>query len=104
MTASYPGVDYKVVELPRGPKGSGTLQFTNCWGIAKDSKNQKAALSFVEKMTSTDQQLIFAKDYGVMPSVESAASKWKQEYPSTQRSLTRPAAPEAFRTKPARVT
>ncbi|MBF4595751.1 extracellular solute-binding protein [Curtobacterium flaccumfaciens] len=81
MTASYPGVDYKVVELPRGPKGSGTLQFTNCWGIAKDSKNQKAALSFVEKMTSTDQQLIFAKDYGVMPSVESAASKWKQEYP-----------------------
>ena len=81
MSSSYPSVDYKVVALPKGPKGAGTLQFTNCWGIAKDSPNQKAALSFVEKMTSTDQQLAFAKAFGVMPSVESAAGTWKQEYP-----------------------
>ncbi|MGG7308513.1 extracellular solute-binding protein [Curtobacterium sp. AB451] len=81
MSSSYPSVDYRVVALPKGPKGAGTLQFTNCWGIAKDSPNQKAALSFVEKMTSTDQQLAFAKAFGVMPSVESAASTWKQEYP-----------------------
>ncbi|WP_288468002.1 extracellular solute-binding protein [uncultured Curtobacterium sp.] len=81
MSSSYPSVDYQVVSLPKGPKGAGTLQFTNCWGIAKDSPNQKAALSFVEKMTSTDQQLTFAKDFGVMPSVESAASTWKREYP-----------------------
>ncbi|GAA3341110.1 hypothetical protein GCM10017714_23700 [Curtobacterium pusillum] len=81
MSSSYPDVDYKVVQLPKGPKGAGTLQFTNCWGIAKDSPNQKAALAFVEKMTSTSQQLAFAKAFGVMPSVESAATKWKKEYP-----------------------
>lgn len=81
MSSSYPSVDYKVVALPKGPKGAGTLQFTNCWGIAKDSGNQKAALSFVEKMTSTNQQLTFAKDFGVMPSVQSAASTWKKDYP-----------------------
>lgn len=81
MSSSYPSVDYKVVKLPEGPKGAGTLQFTNCWGIAKDSPNQKAALSFVEKMTGTTQQLAFAKEFGVMPSVESAAGKWKKEYP-----------------------
>ena len=81
MKSSYPSVGYKVVALPKGPKGGGTLQFTNCWGIAKDSPNQKAALSFVQKMTGTDQQLSFAKAFGVMPSVESAASTWKQEYP-----------------------
>ena len=81
MSSSYPSVDYKVVALPKGPKGAGTLQFTNCWGIAKDSPNQKAALDFVEKMTSTKQQLAFAKAFGVMPSVESAAGEWKQEYP-----------------------
>ncbi|MBA8989569.1 multiple sugar transport system substrate-binding protein [Curtobacterium pusillum] len=81
MSSSYPDVDYKVVQLPKGPKGAGTLQFTNCWGIAKDSPNQKAALAFVEKMTSTSQQLSFAKAFGVMPSVESAATKWKKEYP-----------------------
>jgi multiple sugar transport system substrate-binding protein len=81
MSSSYPSVQYQVVPLPEGPKGAGTLQFTNCWGIAKDSPNQKAALSFVQEMTSTDQQLAFAKAFGVMPSVESAASTWKQEYP-----------------------
>lgn len=81
MKSSYPSVGYKVVALPKGPKGGGTLQFTNCWGIAKDSPNQKAALSFVQEMTGTDQQLSFAKAFGVMPSVESAASTWKQEYP-----------------------
>lgn len=81
MSSSYPDVDYKVVALPKGPAGAGTLQFTNCWGIAKASKNQKAALAFVEQMTSTKQQLSFAKSFGVMPSVESAASTWKQDYP-----------------------
>lgn len=81
MSSSYPDVDYKVVALPKGPAGAGTLQFTNCWGIAKASKNQKAALAFVERMTSTKQQLSFAKSFGVMPSVESAASTWKQDYP-----------------------
>lgn len=81
MSSSYPSVGYEVAKLPAGPKGAGTLQFTNCWGIAKDSPNQKAALAFVERMTSTDQQLAFAKAFGVMPSVESAAGTWKQEYP-----------------------
>ena len=81
MSSSYPSVGYEVAKLPAGPKGAGTLQFTNCWGIAKDSPNQKAALSFVEKMVGKDQQLAFAKAFGVMPSVEPAAGTWKQEYP-----------------------
>ena len=34
MTTDYPKVHYKVVPLPAGPAGKGTLQFTNCWGIA----------------------------------------------------------------------
>jgi multiple sugar transport system substrate-binding protein len=69
------------VPLPAGPKGQGTLQFTNCWGIAADSPNQKAALSLVEQLTSKDDQLAFAKAFGVMPSIQSAASQWKQEFP-----------------------
>ena len=52
MTADYPDVKYKVVELPAGPAGKGTLQFTNCWGMAADSPNQKAALDLVEYLTS----------------------------------------------------
>jgi multiple sugar transport system substrate-binding protein len=70
-----------VVPLPEGPKGKGTLQFTNCWGIAADSPNQKAALKLVEQLTSKEDQLQFSKAFGVMPSIQSAASDWKQEFP-----------------------
>ncbi|GAA4167410.1 sugar ABC transporter substrate-binding protein [Gryllotalpicola koreensis] len=81
MSSDYPNIHYKVVPLPAGPKGQGTLQFTNCWGIAADSPNQKAALNLVEKLTSKDDQMQFAKAFGVMPSIQSAASDWKQEFP-----------------------
>ncbi|WP_375390122.1 extracellular solute-binding protein [uncultured Amnibacterium sp.] len=81
MKSDYPGVDYTVVKLPAGPSGEGTLQFTNCWGIAADSPNQAAAVKLVEQLTSKDDQLAFGKAFGVMPSIESAADGWKQEYP-----------------------
>ena len=81
MKSDYPDVDYKVVPLPAGPAGKGTLQFTNCWGIAADSPNQAAALKLVEQLTSSDDQLAFAKAFGPMPSVQSAADGWKKIYP-----------------------
>jgi multiple sugar transport system substrate-binding protein len=81
LQADYPDVKYTVAALPAGPAGEGTLQFSNCWGIAADSPNQEAALALVEQLTSTDQQLAFAKAFGVMPSVQSAAEQWKSENP-----------------------
>ncbi|WP_448060315.1 sugar ABC transporter substrate-binding protein [Cellulomonas hominis] len=81
MTADYPDVDYRVVELPAGPAGQGTLQFTNCWGIAADSGNQDSAVDLVDFLTATDQQLAFSEAFGVMPSVQSAADGWKALYP-----------------------
>lgn len=77
----YPDVKAKVVELPAGPAGKGTLQFTNCWGMAADSPNQKAALDLVEYLTSSEQQLAFSKAFGPMPSVQSAAEQWKKDNP-----------------------
>jgi multiple sugar transport system substrate-binding protein len=81
MTADYPSVTYKVAALPTGSAGKGTLQFTNCWGIAADSKNQAAALKLVEQLTTAKDQLAFAKAFGVMPSIQSAAGDWKSAYP-----------------------
>jgi multiple sugar transport system substrate-binding protein len=81
MQNDFPDVDYKVVQLPAGPAGKGTLQYTNCWGIASGSDNIDGAKSLVESLTSPEQQLAFAKAFGVMPSVEAAADEWKQEYP-----------------------
>jgi multiple sugar transport system substrate-binding protein len=81
MSTDYATVKYKIVELPAGPAGKGTMQFTNCWGIAADSPNQAAALKLVEKLTTADDQLAFSKAFGPMPSIKSAASQWKQENP-----------------------
>ncbi|RFA09071.1 ABC transporter substrate-binding protein [Subtercola boreus] len=82
MKADYPNVNYMVAELPAGTAGQGTLQFSNCWGIAADSPNQDAALKLVEQLTSTEQQLTFAEAFGVMPSVQSAAAEWKSANPA----------------------
>lgn len=81
MQTDFPKITYQVAPLPAGPAGKGTLQFTNCWGIAADSPNQAAALKLVEKLTSSDDQLAFAKAFGVMPSIQSAAGDWKSQYP-----------------------
>lgn len=81
MKSDYPGIKYQVAELPAGPAGKGTLQFTNCWGIAADSPNQAAALKLVEKLTSKGDQLAFSQAFGPMPSIKSAASEWKSANP-----------------------
>lgn len=82
MSADFPDVSYKVVELPAGPDGAGTLQFTNCWGIAADSPNKDEAVKLVEQLTGAEQQMSFAKAFGVMPSVQSAADQWKTANPT----------------------
>jgi multiple sugar transport system substrate-binding protein len=81
LSADYPDIDYTVAELPAGPAGQGTLQFTNCWGIAADSPNQEGALDLVEYLTSTDTQLGFSEAFGPMPSIESAAADWTEANP-----------------------
>lgn len=76
----YPNLDYTVAELPAGTQ-KGTLQYTNCWGIAADADNKEGAKSLVEFLTTKDQQLAFAKAFGVMPSVQSAADGYKADNP-----------------------
>ncbi|MEV0152280.1 extracellular solute-binding protein [Micromonospora sp. NPDC050686] len=78
----FPNVKYKVVELPAGPKGKGTLSFTNCWGIAAKSKFKEQAIKFVEAMTAGEQQMTFAKAFGVMPSRQSVQAQYTGEFPA----------------------
>ena len=72
MTNDFPDVKYVVAELPEGPAGPGTIQYTNCWGMAALSDNIPGATSLVEFLTSTESQLAAAEAFGVMPSVASA--------------------------------
>lgn len=81
MAADYPDVDYTVAELPEGPAGKGTLQFTQCWGISADSEEQQAAIELVKHLTGPEQQLGFAKAFGVMPSRQSAEADYVEQFP-----------------------
>ncbi len=77
----YPDLKYTVVPLPQGTRQA-TLSFTQCWGVAAKSKNQAAAVDLVKYLTSTDQQIAFSKAFGVMPSVQSAASQFATQFPN----------------------
>jgi multiple sugar transport system substrate-binding protein len=83
LTKDYSNVEYTIAELPAGTQ-KGTLQYTTCWGISTDGDNKTAAVDLVNFLTSTDQQLTFAKDFGVMPSVQSAAEGFKTDNPKLE--------------------
>ena len=82
MQKDYPNLKYTVVEMPTGPAGKGTLSFSNCWAIAAKSKSQAASVDLVRFLTSTEQQLAFAKAYGPMPSTEAGIAEFKKQYPA----------------------
>ncbi len=81
MDNDFPDVNYTVAELPEGPAGPGTIQYTNCWGMAALSDNIPGATSLVEYLTSPEAQLQAAEAFGVMPSAESAFEEWATTYP-----------------------
>ena len=76
----FPDVKYKTVELPAGAQ-KGTLMFTQCWGLAADSKNKDAAKALIKSLTTAEQQMKFADAFGVMPSRTDAAQEYKTKYP-----------------------
>lgn len=84
LSNDYSSLGYTVAALPEGPGGAGTLQFTNCWGMAADSPNQQAALDLVEYLTSADSQLAFSEAFGPMPSIKSAAADWTAANPELE--------------------
>lgn len=81
MTNDYPDVEYLTVELPEGPAGKGTLQFTQCWGISAQSDAKDAAVELVDFLTAPEQQLAAAEAFGVMPSRQSASEGYLEQFP-----------------------
>ncbi|HYO18845.1 MAG TPA: extracellular solute-binding protein, partial [Dermatophilaceae bacterium] len=81
LSADYPDINYIVAELPEGPAGRGTMQFTVCWGIASQSTNQEVAIDLVNYLTLPEQQLAISKSFGVMPSRASALKTFTADNP-----------------------
>jgi multiple sugar transport system substrate-binding protein len=82
MQTDYPSVKYTINPMPTGPKGPGTLSFTQCWGISAKTKYQDQAIKFVEAMTAANQQIAFAKAFGVMPSRQSVKAQYTSAFPT----------------------
>jgi multiple sugar transport system substrate-binding protein len=81
MIHDYPTVKYKVVQLPAGPAGKGTLQYDGGWALAAASKNKTEAMALITYLTQTKVELGNAKAFGVMPSVPADEKAWKKLYP-----------------------
>jgi multiple sugar transport system substrate-binding protein len=81
LTKDFPNVNAQFAELPAGPGGKGTLLFSNCWGVAAKSQNQAQTIDLVKYLTSVDQQMAFAKAFGVMPSTQDGVTKFAAAYP-----------------------
>ncbi len=81
LSKDYPTVKAKFAELPAGPAGKGTLLFSQCWGIAAKSTHQAQSVELVKALTAVDQQLAFAKAFGVMPSTQDGIAKFATAYP-----------------------
>ena len=80
----YPDVAYRVVELPEGPQGPGTLQFTQCYGVAADSDQQEAAVDLALHLAAPEQQVQASQAFGVMPSRASLADDYTETYPDRE--------------------
>lgn len=81
IQGDFPDTNYASYELPAGPGGQSTFTFTNCWGIPANSDTRDAAVSLVEYLTADEQQLAFGDAFGVLPSTESAAATYAENYP-----------------------
>ena len=81
MIHDFPTVKYKVVQLPAGPAGKGTLQYDGGWSLAAASKNKAEAMALITYLTQTKVELGNAKAFGVMPSVMADEKPWKKLYP-----------------------
>ncbi|RDG37648.1 sugar ABC transporter substrate-binding protein [Streptomyces corynorhini] len=84
MKLDYPDVDYAIAPLPAGPAGQGTLAYSNCWGVAQDSKHRAAGVDLVKYLTSAKQQNTFADAFGVMPSRTSALTTYAEKHPAAK--------------------
>ena len=80
LADSYSGVSYKVVELPAGSGGKGTLQFPTFYGVVEASKHKADAIKLVEYLTAAERQVALASAAGTVPAGKAAGETWKGKH------------------------
>ena len=80
--ASYPNIKWIAVPMPAGPTGTrGTLTFTDCWGVAAQTKHSKAAVSLVKYLSSPGVETYNAKAFGPLPPRPAVAAAYAKADP-----------------------
>ena len=80
LADTYSGISYKVVELPAGSGGKGTLQFPTFYGVVEASKHKADAVRLVEYLTAAERQVALAAAAGTVPAGKPAGETWKGEH------------------------
>ena len=80
LADAYSGISYKVVELPAGSGGKGTLQFPTFYGVVEASKHKADAIKLVEYLTAAEQQVALASAAGTVPAGKAAGETWKGKH------------------------
>ena len=80
LADTYSGISYKVVELPAGSGGKGTLQFPTFYGVVEASKHKADAIKLVEYLTAAERQVTLATAAGTVPAGKSAGETWKGKH------------------------
>ncbi len=80
--ASYPKIKWIAVPMPTGPTGvKGTLTFTDCWGVAAQTKYSKAAANLVNYLSSPAVETYNAKAFGPLPPRPAVAAAYAKANP-----------------------
>ena len=80
LADAYSGVSYKVVELPAGSGGKGTLQFPTFYGVVEASKHKADAIKLVEYLTAAERQVALATAASTVPAGKPAGETWKGKH------------------------
>ena len=80
LADAYSGISYKVVELPAGSGGKGTLQFPTFYGVVEASKHKADAIKLVEYLTAAERQVALAGAAGTVPAGKAAGETWKGKH------------------------
>ena len=80
LADAYSSISYKVVELPAGSGGKGTLQFPTFYGVVEASKHKADAIKLVEYLTAAERQVTLAAAAGTVPASKSAGETWKGKH------------------------
>ena len=82
LSKDFPNIKAKVVELPGGPRRQGHAAVQQLLGHRRQEHAPGGqAVDLVKSMIATDQQMAFAKAFGVMPSTDEGAQKFADDLP-----------------------